>query len=140
MWARGPTATYVADLFSAAFVRWNFADSFDTMHAHPDPLQLQTPDKFFSSMPFPSLQEYSATLCVFNPYETASAGRILVHSADGRKQVEQSYKLTPYASALFNLNSGALSTDLRNLFNRGTNVPDEIKMGDRLLLRTMKRP
>ena len=127
--AKGKDSMHVADLFSAAFVKWSFSDSFDMVHAHPDPLQFRTPDRFFSSMPFPGLDEYSCTLSVFNPYETSSAGRIVVYGRDGRGQIEQPYKLGPHGSALFNLNAGTLSTDLKHLFNRTTPRRELLKGG-----------
>lgn len=133
MWAKGKQSMYVADLFSAAFVKWSFADSFDMLHAHPDPLQFQMPDRFFSSMPFPSLDEYSCTLSVFNPYETSSTGRIIVHAGDGQGQIEQPYKIVPHGSTLFNLNSGTLGTDLTYLFNRATPRKELIKGGSILI-------
>lgn len=132
--AKGSDLAFVGDLFSAAFVRWDYADSFDTLHAHPDPLQLQTPDKFYSSMPFPSLEEYAATLCLFNPYETSSIGRIIVHTREGQKHVEQSYKLTPYSSVLFNLNTGSLSSDIESVFDRGAKVPAAMNRGGSIVI------
>ncbi|PYS73386.1 MAG: hypothetical protein DMF73_05935 [Acidobacteria bacterium] len=49
---------HASDLFSSAFVRWKTDNSFDNVHANPDPLQWQRPDSFLYSMPFPPLSEY----------------------------------------------------------------------------------
>lgn len=133
MRAKGKQSMYVADLFSAAFVKWSFADSFDMLHAHPDPLQYQMPDRFFSSMPFPSLDEYSCTLSVFNPYETSSTGRIIVHSGDGQSNIEQPYKLGPHGTALFNLNTATLTADVKYLFNRAT-PHERLRKGGSILI------
>ncbi|HSE97471.1 MAG TPA: hypothetical protein VLD57_04320, partial [Blastocatellia bacterium] len=105
--ARGKRPTHVSDLFSAAYVRWNYQGSFDTLHAHPDPVQLQQAETFYSSMPFPSLEEFSCTLSVFNPYEAVSEGRIIVHSQDGGRSIEQPYRLAPFQSSLLSLNLDA---------------------------------
>lgn len=105
MLVKGRRPIYVSDLFSSAFVRWNYANSFDTLHAHPDPVQLQTSDRFYSSMPFPDLQEYACKLALFNPYQAKSEGRILFHAQDGSQQIEQPYSLAPFGSAMFNLNA-----------------------------------
>jgi len=134
LWTRGDMPTYASDLFSAAYVRWNSGDGFDTLHAHPDPPQLQVPEKFFSSMPFPNLQDYSCTLSLFNPYERRSAGRVMVYTRDGQRHVEQRYELPPYGSTLFNLNSGLLSTDIKCLFNRGIGTGAELKRGGSIVV------
>jgi hypothetical protein len=107
MRAKGRRPAYVSDLFSAAYVRWNYQGSFDTLHAHPDPVQLQQAVTFYSSMPFPSLEEFSCTLSVFNPYEAVSEGRIIVYSQDGGKRIEQPYRLAPFESSLLSLNLDA---------------------------------
>jgi hypothetical protein len=133
-WAKGKTPTFVSDLFSAAYVRWSFADSFDTLHAHPDPPQIEEPEKYFSSMPFPSLEEYAATLCLFNPYERPSAGRIVVYGADGREAIEQPYKLAPRNSTLFDLNAGTLTTDPESLLTRATGPGGDIKKGGSIVI------
>ena len=95
---------YVSDLFSAAFVRWNYASSFDTLHAHPDPPQMQTTDTYYASMPYPDLADYDCTLSLFNPYAAVSEGRITLYAENGSKRFEQPYKLTPFASSLLKLN------------------------------------
>ena len=104
---------HTGDLFSAAYVRWNRANSFDTLHAHPDPLQLQTADKFYSSMPFPDLAQYDCTLSIFNPYEAPSEGRIVLYADDGSKRLEQSYKLPPFGSSRLKLNAEIEARNLR---------------------------
>jgi hypothetical protein len=115
MLVKGKQPIYTSDLFSSAFVRWNYANSFDTLHAHPDPLQLQTTDRFYSSMPFPNLQEYACKLAIFNPYQTPSEGRVRFHAADGSQQIEQPYNLAPFASAMFNLNAEPGQTAVRQI-------------------------
>src|SRR5712692_4476977 len=132
--ANGKDAAFVGDLFSAAFVRWNYADSFDMLHAHPDPLQLQPPDKFYSSMPFPSLEEYVATLCLFNPYDTPSIGRIIAYTRAGQKQIEEAYKLAPHTSTLFNLNTGSRSSDIKDVFSRGATCPAGLEQGGSIVI------
>lgn len=94
---------HIGDLFSAAFVRWNHANSFDTLHAHPDPPQLQIADRFYSSMPYPDLDAYDCTLAVFNPYEAPSEGRIVLYGEDGGKRLEQPYRLPPFGSTRLSL-------------------------------------
>ncbi|HEY7547676.1 MAG TPA: hypothetical protein VID27_22450, partial [Blastocatellia bacterium] len=81
-------------------------------------LQFQTHDRFFSSMPFPSLEEFQCSLSVSNPYETPSSGRIIVYSPDGSRRREQPYNLAPFGAALFNLNEGKLSADIGNVIAR----------------------
>jgi hypothetical protein len=134
MLAKGKQPTFVTDLFSAAFATWSFKDSFDALHAHPDPLQLQTQDKYFSSMPFPSLEEYSCTLSLFNPYEASSEGRITVYAAEGAASLEQAYKLPARGSLLFNLNSGNIITNRREIFTRAVAPKKEIKRGGSLTI------
>jgi hypothetical protein len=134
MLVKGQAASYVSDLFSAAFVRWNHAHGFDSLHAHPDPLQLQGTDRFYSSMPFPSLQEYACTLAVFNPYNRPSSGRITFHAEDGSRQIEQSYKLPPYGSARFNLNSDTPESHLKQTTLPVATNRKEIRKGGSLLI------
>ena len=74
---------HVSDLFSSAFVRWHTADSFDNVHANPDPLEWQNTTSFFYSMPFPSLAEYDCLFSLFNPYNQPSAGEIVLHNPMG---------------------------------------------------------
>ncbi|HJQ68158.1 MAG TPA: hypothetical protein VKA70_04265 [Blastocatellia bacterium] len=132
MLARGKQPSFVTDLFSAAFATWSFKDSFDALHAHPDPPQLQTPDHYFSSMPFPSLEEYSCTLSLFNPYDSASEGRIMVYAPGGAASLEQPYRLPARGAALYNLNSGRMLTERKAIFARSVAPKKEIKSGGSL--------
>jgi hypothetical protein len=118
VWSKGKAPLYTSDLFSAAYARWNFPTGFDTLHAHPDPLQFQTHDRFFSSMPFPSLTEFQCALSIFNPYETQSSGRILVYSPEGSRRQEIAYNLPPFGSTLLDINEGRLSADMSSLIPR----------------------
>lgn len=115
MLVKGRQALHISDLFSSAFVRWNYANSFDTLHAHPDPLQLQFTDRFYSSMPFPSLEQYTCKLAVFNPYQTPSEGRVLCHAEDGSQQIEHPYSLPPFGSTILNLNAEASQPVVRQV-------------------------
>ncbi len=45
---------HASDLFSSAFVRWHTAESFDNVHANPDPLEWQN-TAFFTRCRFPRL-------------------------------------------------------------------------------------
>jgi hypothetical protein len=132
--AKGNRPTHVADLFSAAYVRWNWRNSFDTLHAHPDPLQFQMPDRFFSSMPFPNLEEYCCTLSLFNPYDAPSTGRIIVNAYNGQKAIEQPYRLAPFASTLLNLNTARMTTELGSVFGQGSDSRKEISRGGSLVV------
>lgn len=109
------TMPHAGDLFSAAFVRWNHAGGFDTLHAHPDPPQLQTAERFYSSMPFPDLDAYDCTLSVFNPYDTPSEGRVTLYAEDGSRRMEQPYKLAPFGSTRLRLNADASARKVREV-------------------------
>lgn len=102
---------HASDLFSSAFVRWQTADSFDNVHANPDPLEWQNTTSFFYSMPFPSLAEYDCLFSLFNPYDQASAGEIVLHNPMGQRVQSLRYELKPHRSLLFHLNSGAFVND-----------------------------
>jgi hypothetical protein len=102
---------HVSDLFSSAFVRWQTADSFDNVHANPDPLEWQNTTSFFYSMPFPSLAEYDCLFSLFNPYEQRSAGEIVLHNPLGQRVQSLRYELKPHRSLLFHLNSGVFVSD-----------------------------
>ncbi len=102
---------HASDLFSSAFVRWQTAESFDNVHANPDPLEWQNTTSFFYSMPFPSLAEYDCLFSLFNPYEQRSAGEIVLHNPMGQRVQSLRYELKPHRSLLFHLNSGALVND-----------------------------
>ncbi len=107
---------HASDLFSSAFVRWITADSFDNVHANPDPLQWQKADAFYYSMPFPALAEYECALSLFNPNNGRSTGKITLHDPLGNKLVEAPYDLAPHASLLFTLNAGDFARDVRQVF------------------------
>jgi hypothetical protein len=102
---------HASDLFSSAFVRWQTADSFDNVHANPDPLEWQNTTSFFYSMPFPSLSEYDCLFSLFNPYDQPSAGEIVLHNPMGQRVNSLRYELKPHHSLLFHLNSGAFVND-----------------------------
>ena len=102
---------HVSDLFSSAFVRWHTADSFDNVHANPDPLEWQNTTSFFYSMPFPSLSEYDCLFSLFNPYDQPSAGEIVLHNPLGQRVNSLRYALKPHSSLLFHLNSGSFVSD-----------------------------
>ena len=111
---------HASDLFSSAFVRWKTSDSFDNVHANPDPLEWQRPDPFFYSMPFPPLREYQALFSLFNPYPDLSAGSITLYDELGSKLKEVPYELKPRASLLFDLRGGEFAEDPRSLFKSQT--------------------
>lgn len=102
---------HASDLFSSAFVRWQTADSFDNVHANPDPRQWQNTESFFYSMPFPSLAEYECVLSLFNPNATRSAGELALHDPLGKRMLMQRYELQPHASLFFDLNARGFSKD-----------------------------
>lgn len=107
---------HASDLFSSAFVRWKTDNSFDNVHANPDPLQWQRADAFFYSMPFPPLKHYDALFSLFNPNSEPSIGAIVVYDPLGAKLRETSYQLKPRTSLLFDLRQGQFSDDPRFLF------------------------
>ena len=95
-----------SDLFSSAFVRWRTEQSFDNVHANPDPLQWQKAESFYYSMPFPPLTEYVCTFALFNPNSSPSAGQINVLDRSAKKVITKRYELKPFSSLLLSLNSG----------------------------------
>ena len=107
---------HASDLFSSAFVRWKTDSSFDNVHANPDPLQWQRPDKFFYSMPFPPVAEYESLFSLFNPYAEHSAGDIVLYDQLGSKQREVPYELKPRSSLLFDLRNAEFVSDPRRAF------------------------
>jgi len=111
------TPTHVSDLFSSAFLRWKTSNSFDNVHANPDPLQWQRADSFFYSMPFPSLDEYQCVFSVFNPYAERSIGTITLYDELGQKLCEKPYDLAPHVSVLFDLRSAEFSRDVKSAFS-----------------------
>jgi len=107
---------HASDLFSSAFVRWSTADSFDNVHANPDPLEWQKPESFYYSMPFPPLADYECTFSLFNPYEARSAGNLVLHDHAGTKLLDVPYDLKPHASLLFSVNAGEFRGGTRQVF------------------------
>ncbi|MFL6229809.1 MAG: hypothetical protein ACJ741_13640 [Pyrinomonadaceae bacterium] len=114
----GRQPMHATDLFSSAFVRWQTDGSFDNVHANPDPLTWQTRSGFYYSMPFPPLSDYECTLGLFNPYESRSAGLLVLHDHAGGKLVEIPYELKPRASLLLGLNQPHFSRDACEAFGR----------------------
>jgi hypothetical protein len=113
---KGRQPMHASDLFSSAFVRWKTAASFDNVHANPDPLEWQRPDRFFYSMPFPPLAEYESIFSLFNPYAEPSLGAITLYNQLGSKLSETPYQLKPHSSLLFDLRQGVLMNDPRHAF------------------------
>src|SRR5437868_4070612 len=99
-----------SDLFSSAFVRWHTENSFDNVHANPDPLQWQKAESFYYSMPYPPLTDYICTFVLFNPNKEPSAGHIVLFDRLGNKTLATRYELTPYSSLLLSLNTGEILT------------------------------
>ncbi len=102
---------HASDLFSSAFVRWRTANSFDNVHANPDPLHWQTTESFYYSMPFPSLADFECVFSLFNPNSQRSAGELVMTDSAGKRLATQRYELKPHASLLFDLNSGSVIND-----------------------------
>jgi hypothetical protein len=107
---------HASDLFSSAFVRWLTPDSFDNVHANPDPLEWQKAESFYYSMPFPPLADYECIFSFFNPYDSGSAGSLRLNDHAGNKLVDLAYDLKPYASFLFSVNTGEFCSDARQAF------------------------
>jgi len=110
---RSRTPMHATDLFSSAFVRWTSDQSFDNVHANPDPIQVQRPDPFFYSMPFPPLREYECLFSLFNPYKDRSSGNLTLYDSLGNRLKNFSYDLKPGSSLLLDLRKGELVKDLR---------------------------
>jgi hypothetical protein len=126
---KGRQPMHASDLFSSAFVRWKSAASFTNVHANPDPLEWQRPDRFFYSMPFPPLSEYESVFSLFNPYEQVSLGAITIYDELGLKLKEVPYELKPHASLLFNLRLGSFASDTRPGFvSAGKQLPNDEKL------------
>lgn len=102
----GKATPHVSDLFSSAFVRWITPESFDNVHANPDPPQLQDASPYFYSMPFPPLNEYECVLSLFNPNDQVSRGNITLHG------YAIPYELKSHCSLIFDLNSRKFLSDL----------------------------
>lgn len=113
---KGRQPMHASDLFSSAFVRWKTAASFDNVHANPDPLEWQRPDKFFYSMPFPPLADYESVFSLFNPYAEPSLGAITLYDPLGLKLHELPYELKPHSSLLFDLRRAEFISDARRAF------------------------
>jgi hypothetical protein len=107
---------HASDLFSSAFVRWSTKNSFDNVHANPDPLEWQRPEGFFYSMPFPPLKDYECVFGLFNPYGDTSSGSLFLHDSTGRKVREVFYDLKPHASRFFDLRTGKWISDVTGAF------------------------
>lgn len=124
---RARTPMHASDLFSSAFLRLTTDNSFDNVHANPDPLQWHRPDSFFYSMPFPPLREYDCIYSLFNPYSEPSIGSITIHDQHGRVLKEMPYELKPHASLLFDLRHGNFVKDIKRVFGLTTQKdhPDE---------------
>lgn len=110
---RTRTPMHATDLFSSAFVRWTSDHSFDNVHANPDPIQVQRPDPFFYSMPFPPLREYECLFSLFNPYKDRSVGNLTLYDPLGNRLKNFSYDMKPGSSLLLDLRKGELIKDLR---------------------------
>jgi hypothetical protein len=104
-----PGITHAGDLFSSAFIRWKAADSFDNVHANPDPQQWQNQQAYYYSMPLPSLAEYQCQFSLFNPYNQTSKGDILAFDANGKRILSQRYELKPHCSVFVDLNQPGIS-------------------------------
>ena len=111
----GAEPMHASDLFSSAFLRWQTESSFDNVHANPDPLQWQSADSFYYSMPFPPLGEYDCTLALFNPYGVRSTGAITLRDRGGAKVVSKRYELNGYSSLLLCLNTANFGCDPRDV-------------------------
>jgi hypothetical protein len=81
------------------------------VHANPDPLQLQNTERYYYSMPFPTLTDYDCVLSLFNPNAERSTGEIALNDPRGRKIAALRYDLKPHASLIFHLNTGRLVSD-----------------------------
>lgn len=157
----GNEPMFASDLFSSAFVRWKTDNSFDNVHANPDPLQWQRADSFFYSMPFPPLARYRCAFSLFNPNAEVSAGKITLYDPLGSATREIAYELKPHASLLLDLGRGELTDDAAAAFVsdqrrhhtlqarsgglRGgslavTNLPGSTKSFGYLIIRSIERP
>ena len=107
---------HASDLFSSAFVRWKTEDSFDNIHANPDPIEWQKAEGFFYSMPFPPLHEYESRFSLFNPYASTSKGLISIYDDLGSPLQKLAYELQPHSSLLLHLNQGMFVDDAGRAF------------------------
>jgi hypothetical protein len=113
---KGRQSMHASDLFSSAFVRWQTDNSFDNVHANPDPWEWKKAQSFFYSMPFPPLEQYECVFSLFNPNHEKSAGVITLHGEAGEKLKELPYELAPHASLLLNLRQGQFVDDFADAF------------------------
>ncbi len=134
---RGSSVKHASDLFSSAFIRWTTAESFDNVHANPDPVQLQNSEAYYYSMPFPPLSEYESVLSLFNPNEELSRGSITLLDSKGARLVTRPYELKPHASLLFDLNSSAQNETAGSI--AVTNDPGSTKSFGYLMMRQSAR-
>ena len=111
-------ACHATDLFSSAFVRWTSTGSFANVHANPDPIEWQRPNKFFYSMPFPPLADYECLYSLFNPYETESRGILTLYDRSGIRLRDLPYALPPRSSLLFDLRRGDYITELSEFLHK----------------------
>src|SRR5688572_6860604 len=111
------TPTHASDLFSSAFVRWKSRDSFTNVHANPDPLQWQSADSFFYSMPFPPLDDYDCVYSLFNPYAERSAGAVTLYDQFGVALKQLPYDLKPHSSLLVDLRKGEFARNIDETFD-----------------------
>jgi hypothetical protein len=110
---------HASDLFSSAFVRWQTANSFDNVHANPDPLEWQRAESFFYSMPFPPLEEYVGIFSLFNPYAKQSKGIITLYDQLGSSVDQIPYDLKPHSSLLLDLRQGSVLSEAGPAFRSG---------------------
>lgn len=110
---RGRESMHASDLFSSAFLRWRSNESFDNVHANPDPLQWQNTGSYFYSMPFPALADYDCLFSLFNPNGEPSTGEVVMFDPRGKRIVALPYKLAPRASTVLDLNAGRLIDGLQ---------------------------
>jgi len=115
----GREPMHASDLFSSAFVRWQTANSFDNVHANPDPLEWQKAESFFYSMPFPPLAEYEGLFSLFNPYVKQSKGIITLYDQLGSCVDQVPYDLKPHSSLLLDLRQGAVVNEVGPAFRSG---------------------
>jgi hypothetical protein len=115
----GREAMHASDLFSSAFVRWQTDNSFDNVHANPDPLEWQKAESFFYSMPFPPLEEYEGVFSLFNPYAKQSKGFITLYDQLGSCVDQIPYDLKPHSSLLLDIRQGSVVNEVGPAFRTG---------------------
>ena len=125
---RTRTPMHASDLFSSAFVRWTTENSFDNVHANPDPLQWQRPESFFYSMPFPPLSDYECVYSLFNPNPERSFGDVTIHGPLGRALKTIPYDLKGRSSIFVDLRRGKLVNDVAAIFGmKDASARDNVK-------------